>query len=187
MKKIIALAALVAVGFAVNASAFTFDKGNMTYSAMPFYSMPTGDMGDIVDGSLGFGLSGEYLVQDNIKVGLELGYAFSYGATGATKTADKDFDINVLNIGPMVKYFVTQDKTTYYGVAGIELYNWNTAKLGTLLPSDSGTDLGFNLGGGVSYEINKTITGGLDLRYHTVGGDFDGDFINFGAKFDYKF
>lgn len=187
MKKVIALAVLVAVGFAVSASAFTFEKSKVTIGVMPVYSMPQGDMGDTVDGSLGLGVSGEYLVQDNIKVGLDLGYAFSYGAKGATKTADKDFDIKVLNIGPMVKYFMTKDKFTYYGVAGLGLYNWTSAKIGTIIPSDSGTDFGFNIGVGGSYEINNNWTGGLDLRYHSVGGDLDANLLNLGFKFDYKF
>lgn len=186
MKKILVLAAVVAVGFAVNASAFTFEQSKLTLSAMPFYSMPTGDMGDVVDNALGFGIGAEYLVQDNIKVGLEMGYV-SYGAADDIEALDSDYDMSILNIGPTAKYFVTRDMLTFYGVAGIEFYNWTSAKIANLVPETDGTDLGFNLGAGVGYEINKNITGGAELRYHTVGGDLEGDFINLGFKFDYKF
>ena len=180
MKKILVLAAVVAVGFAVNASAFTFDKAKLTYGAMPFYSMPTGDAGDVLNSSLGLGVSADYLLQDNIKVGLELGYAFGYEFD-----ANSDYSFSVLNIGPVAKYFVTRDMLTFYGVAGIELYHSSLNK--TVAGYDSSSDLGLNLGGGIGYEVNKNMTAGAELRYHTVGGDLDADFINLGFKLDYKF
>ncbi|MDA8243300.1 MAG: outer membrane beta-barrel protein [Elusimicrobia bacterium] len=187
MKKAMAIAALLAVGSAASASAFTFDQNKMTYGAMLFDSMPQGDMGDAVSSSLGLGVSGEYLLKDNIKVGLEMGYGFSYDAKGAVKAVDSNYNVKVFNIGPTAKYFITRDKITYYGLVGLGLYHWSSAKLGNLVASDSGTDFGINLGGGAAYELNKNWTGGLDLRYHSVGGDLDSNFVNVGLKLDYKF
>ncbi|MEI7529186.1 MAG: hypothetical protein WCK76_09590 [Elusimicrobiota bacterium] len=71
MKKTMIIAALVAVGLSVSASAFTFEKSKLTLGVMPVYSMPQGNRGDVLDNSLGLNISGEYVVQDNIKSALK--------------------------------------------------------------------------------------------------------------------
>jgi len=187
MKKTIVIAALVTAGFSISASAFTFEKNKMTVGVMPFYSIPQGDQGDVLENSLGLGISGEYLVRDNVKIGLEMGYAFGYDAKGALKRLDSDYDLKVFNFGPTVKYFGTSEKLTYYAVAGLGFYNWKTPEIANRVPADSGTDFGLNVGFGAGYELDPNWIGGLELRYHTVSGDLDTDFINLGIKLDYKF
>ena len=185
--KIIIIAALAAISFSVSAAAFTFEKSKLTLGAMPVYSMPQGDRGDVLDNSLGLVISGEYLVQDNIKLGLEMGYVFGYDAKGKYKQWDSDYDVKVFNFGPTVKYFVINEKLSYYAVAGLGFYNWKSAEIANHFPADSGTDFGLNVGFGAGYEFNTNWIGGLELRYHTVGRDLNTDFINLGFKLDYKF
>ncbi len=187
MKKTMIIAALAAVGLSASASAFTFEKSKLTLGVMPVYSMPQGNRGDVLDNSLGLNISGEYVVQDNIKLGLEMGYAFGYDAKGRYKLWDSDYDIKVFNFGPTVKYFGTNEKLSYYAVAGLGFYNWKSAEIVNRVPADSGSDFGLNVGFGAGYELSTNWTGGLEMRYHTVGGDLNTDFINLGFKLDYKF
>ena len=72
MKKTMIIAALAAVGLSASASAFTFEKSKLTLGVMPVYSMPQGNRGDVLDNSLGLNISGEYVVQDNIKLKSQL-------------------------------------------------------------------------------------------------------------------
>ncbi len=175
MKKILFLSALVFACPSARAAGLTVEQSKLTLGEVLFYSMPTGDAGDALKGSLGFGVYGDYAIQDNIKVGLETGYIFGYDVKGGS--SDK---VTVFNIGPTAKYFITQDKVTYYGVAGLGMYR-------SSFDAGSSTDLGLSLGGGATCEFDKNWAAGAELRYTHVGGDFDSDFINLGFKLDYKF
>lgn len=186
MKKTIAIVAVAMMGLTVSASAFTFEKNKLSLDAGFIYSMPQGDTSDSIGSALGLGVSGDYQIADNMKVGLELART-SYGESDDMNDLGFNYDLSILNFGPTFKYFIAKDKLTYFGVFGIGMYSWSMDAITGVQPKTDGTDMGFSIGGGATYAINEKWGVGADLRYHTVGGDIDADFINLGIKGTYKF
>lgn len=173
MKKVmIALLLLSVCGSAVFAGEWKKD-GSVAIGA----AMPMGDIGDIVDGSMAWGFDYDgYKINDNVSIGAGLFYTNADGKdsadiAGFTNVDLSAYEFSTMGITPFVKYGKEVDlggkKANLYGTFGLGFYTSDSNAPG----SDSSTDFGFNLGGGLMYPIADKMNLGLDLKYHSVSAD----------------
>lgn len=187
MKKIIA--AILVLG--VCTPVFAAGEIQKTGGVMLGYGMPGSDLGDIVDGGIGFGLDFDgYKVNDMWSVGASFIYT-----TGSGEIASiADYDISTMGLTPYAKYSKEVDlggkKFTAFGLAGVGFYSVNVETTGTgifngINTDESETEFGFNLGGGLMYPINDKMQVGADIRYHLVASNLS--YFIPAAKFTYSF
>lgn len=186
MKKlVIAIVAIAALGSAVFAGEWKKDG-----SLLLGYGMPSGDIGDVIDGGIAFGADYDgYKVNDNVMIGGEFIYT---GGSGSVLTVDYDF--SVIGITPYVKYTKEVDlggnKADIYGLFGMGMYFGSTdvtypAGYSALDSSASDSDFGFNFGGGIMFPLKDNMKLGADLRYHLMSSDVS--YFIPAAKFTYSF
>lgn len=190
MKKvIIALLVLGAFGTSVFAGEWKKDG-----SVMLGYAMPSGDVGDDLDGGVAFNFAYDgYKINDNFSLGAE----FLYTGTSGEVTGVADIDFSVMGILPYAKYSKEVDmggnKADVYGIFGMGMYIGSTEidyaaaynTLGFADTDDSESEFGFNIGGGIMFPMGDKMKIGADLRYHMVAED-----VNYfipSAKFTYSF
>lgn len=190
MKKvIIALLVLSACGTAVFAGEWKKEG-----SVLLGYAMPGGDVGDLLDSSISFGLDFDgYKINDNVTIGAGFFY------TGNTKSNDLlgvayDYTVSAYGLSPYAKYSKEVDmsgkKMNVYGLAGLGMYGVSQklefTGANAIFNSDtSESKFGFNIGGGAMYPLNDKMQLGLDLRYHIVASDLS--YFIPAAKFTYSF
>lgn len=122
-------------------------------------------------------LSASKRVDELLSWGVETTYAWAH-----EYRVQSGLDLRMFSLTPFVKVSVPEGNLVYYGQLGAGVYQWSQPAFtsgGTLYASDSGSSLGLNLGGGVSYPFWFGLRAALDLRWHHVfnmeGSNFDLD------------
>ncbi|OGR96978.1 MAG: hypothetical protein A2016_05640 [Elusimicrobia bacterium GWF2_62_30] len=111
-------------------------------------------------------LSASKRVDELLSWGLETSYAWNY-----KYRVQSGLDLRMFSLTPFVKATFPEGNLLYYGVLGAGVYQWSQPAFsagGTRYSSDSGSSLGLNLGGGVSYPFWLGLRAALDLRWHHV-------------------
>lgn len=94
-----------------------------------------------------------------------------------------DDNVNVLEVNFNGNYyFYSQDIFSFYGLGGL-----NFARASYNGPGDNDwddTEIGLNLGGGINFELGKTVVPFSELRF-TIG-DYDQFVISGGLKFNLR-
>lgn len=165
MKKLIVAIAMIA-GFSAlgQAADYKYEVGFGLVDSMPMSS----DLKDAAKSALGFNFYGDYQINEMFTGGIEIG-SLSYDAKGALKDMGlKSFD--TMTYGVRGKYVKPMDfgsrKGKIYGIVGIASYGYETDPSGS-----DGSDMGFNLGGGIDLEVAPQWLVGFELRYHLVSHD----------------
>lgn len=177
-KAIIALLVLTVCGAAVFAGEMKKEA-----SAVLGMAMPMGDTGDALKSGIGLGLEYEgYKINDMFSVG----GGFFY--TSGDIKANTSYSATIWGLTPFAKYSKEMDlagkKATVYGLFGLGFYGTSSdAPL-----SDSATDIGFNLGGGIMFPLQDKMSLGFDLKYHNIMTEGDSTtYLVPGVKFTYSF
>ncbi len=149
--------------------------------------IPLGDLSD--GGKTGFGLnlSGKYLLNDNMAVGLNLGYN-GFG------TDLKGFTFSFMPITGLFEYHINLDQFTPYVGADLGLYNYRYKMKGEIMGekfnnSDSEIYFGFAPTVGALYNINSDIALTANAKYNFVLTEDDPSSflgINFGIVYKIK-
>ena len=190
MKKvIIALLVLTACGTSVFAGEMQKEG-----SVLLGYAMPSGDVGDVVDGGVAFGLDYDgYKINDMWSVGGTFLYTSGSGDTTILGSS-YDYDVKTWGLTPYAKYSKEVDlggkKWNMYGLAGVGYYSASLkvdypAPFTAFSTDESDTKFGFNFGGGAMYPLNDKMQLGLDLRYHAIYSDLS--YFIPSVKFSYMF
>jgi len=183
MRKIAAMFVFVAL-LAGNASA---EAGKITTSLMTGVAIPvSGNWAsskgtDASGAGYDFGykqsfagaIAADYQFQEMFAAGLELGYNFNHKIK-ANQSDLEGGDEKILQITPYLKVTGKKmDKWTPYGILGLGLYSMKLTdekdnSTGVTTAASSVGYLGFNLGGGMMYDLSANMQLGLDLRWHHI-------------------
>ncbi len=186
MKKLIAAILVLGVCTPVFAAGEIQKNGGV----MLGYAMPGDDVGDIIDGGIGFGLDFDgYKINDMWSIGGTFMYTSGSGET-TVLGSNIDYDVATWGLTPYAKYSKEVDlggkKATAFGLAGVGLYGVSVeASAGGVTADASDTEFGFNLGGGLMFPLQDKMEIGLDVRYHIVASDLT--YFIPAVKFTYSF
>ncbi len=133
------LALFLTIAFQSTADAQVSAEGDFTVGAGIGFGSAVGGWGG---GEPGIGINGYYGITDDIRAGL----GFIYYLVGESDFSSTEFNIDGHYI------FKNEDDLVLYGLAGISYgtYSWNTG-----FGSISASTTGFNLGGGVEYDLGS--------------------------------
>jgi len=124
------------------------------------------------------GAQGRYNIVNNVRIAPDMMFIFP-------KDRVLGFDVNlnvhyVFNLSPSLKGL------SLYPLAGFSMMNWRYSGRtvhNVKIPSDSGTDFGFNLGAGGSYNLNNTSFLNLEMKYTFSDVDCFTFTLGYGIKF----
>jgi len=149
--------------------------------------IPTAKGADYV--GFGGGVSGEYLVTENIGIGLNLGYYILDSESGTTGGVKYSASSYLMPVAFNAKYYFVNDEIKVYGGLDLGYYTIGVkSKIGSF--SISGSDGYFGLAPVVGLQFGLTPTLALDVntKYNVIltKGDSTG-MIGFNAGIVYKF
>jgi len=181
MKKALAAVSLVAL---MSCAAFA-EVGHVTASILPGASIPVGSgwantFGvDPIGGNYNYGydtsfalaVSADYQFSESLAAGLEIGDSFNY-TSKQMPTNDSGMNVRILQFTPYIKVIgKTMDKLTPYGILGMGVYSTKMSDEvfnNETLTYSAVNYFGFNIGGGVMYDLAKNIQLGVDVRWHRI-------------------
>ena len=79
--------------------------------------------------------------------------------------------VRIFSFTPFLRVASLRGKTTWFGVVGAGIYHWSRpsySAAGESFPSDSGSSLGINMGGGATRPFLDAWQLGVDLRWHHI-------------------
>lgn len=153
-------------------------------------SMPMGDFGDVAKMGFHIGGFGAARLSETspIKIRAELVYN-RFGAEGFEDVGEVDVDGNysILSItGNAIYDLPAEGMVRPYVMGGLGLYRF-TASVDADIPgagdvdsSASETEFGFNIGGGLNFQLSGFATF-VEIRYHSADADYIP--ISFGIRF----
>jgi opacity protein-like surface antigen len=161
MKKVLValmlICSLTAAGFAA--------VGTTSVSVLGGYAIPAGgDWGNTNTGYKGsFALAGggDYQFHDMLAAGVEGGYNFKH-----ENQAVSSIEIKMWYVTPYLKILHKQDIITFFGIIGAGIYGFNSDNNVFKDANNSITAFGFNVGGGVMFDVAENIQAGIDARWH---------------------
>jgi opacity protein-like surface antigen len=151
--KISAICALILVSFTANAQ--------LKIGAGLNFGLPTGDFGDIAKLGIGGGISGKYMLNDNMSLGLGISYL------SFTEKEDSKGKYNILPIAANFSYYFATEGFKPY--AGLDLgmasfvYKYDGTKFG-----DSETKLCFAPVVGFEYGFSDNLALDVNAKYMIV-------------------
>ncbi len=125
---------------------------------------------------------------DNIGININSAYAINEDWEAAISIAhifEKDYvNWNVLDLDGHYVFYHGESSINAYGLAGFSFNFWKvkipaSEYMGVQIPevTDSGTEIGFNLGVGLNYAISERINLAPEIRYTIM----DGSYLRLGA------
>ncbi len=173
MRKIITTVALtISLMFGVKAQ-----QGEILGGVNLGYMLPLGTFGDAVDGGIGYGLSGKYLLTDNVAVGINANYfalslkaASSYFVTSTQFHLAGDYFFGTEELRPYagVDFGLTQYKFDGFGFEVKENY------------------LSYGVGGGLMYFFNDNFGANGQVRFNGINAKESSNYISIGLGITYK-
>jgi len=173
MKKIITAVALTAsLMFGAKAQ-----QGEALGGVNIGYMLPTGTFGDLVDGGLGYGISGKYFLTDNITAGVNANYfALSLKSASSYSISSTQFHLSG-------DYFFLTDEVRPY--AGID-FGLTQFKAESFASEAKSNYLSFGVGGGLMYFINDDFAINGMVRYNSIRADEAANYLSIGLGVTYK-
>lgn len=137
---------------------------------------------DDVDNDLGLRIEGLYSINEEIRTSADLTYFFP--------KSEGDVDISLLGVNINAHYiFYNEDGVTAYGLGGLNIAvvtvdtpSQTVPGFGTFGGSDSETEVGLNLGGGVEYMLDFADLFG-EAKIGGLAGDADQFVLAVGLRF----
>ncbi len=192
MKKIIAIISVLLVAVSLNA------QGKFALSVNGDVALPMGNFGDIAKTGFGGLVAGVYSINDNLQATLKAGYLTWSTETPANLAAqvaaqNANLEEGTLTSIPVLvgaRYVAGKGKLKPYGAAELGMHFTSTEVPSVTLPTGqtvgggttSDSNFGFGFGGGVYYEVAKTVDLELNAQYNIIStsGSSSG-FINVGV------
>ncbi len=125
-----------------------------------------GDTGSVFRYSPDVTVAGGKRVDDNLSYGLETSYS-----SGHRNKTVRDMKVRIFSFTPFLRVASLSGEKTYFGILGAGIYHWNRPSYGAAgenFTSDSGSSLGINMGGGVTYPFWDALQIGIDLRWRHI-------------------
>lgn len=164
---------IVAVFAAAPASASDYSLAAGGGIDIPF----SGVWGDTVAGfkpAAAFKVSVEKPLDNLLSYGLDTSLSLSH-----ENRKLPDLKIKIFSLIPYLKAFFTRGGRSYYGFAGVGLYQWAQTSFhsaGAARAEASGTSPGLLLGGGLNHKFWRNSTASFEVRWNHVfnmqGGNF---------------
>ena len=192
MKKVIVFAMLAVLA----ATPVFADKGEFWFGLNGGISGPQGDFGDDADMGFHGTLTTTYFLTPVLGIGADVGYHW-WGATdsfdddlkfldedlGATFPSGAEGSFSGIQVTGQATFMIPMEgKSRPYLTGGLGIYS---TKVGVenaefLVDSESSSDFGFNLGGGINWMVSPMYQVGIGAAYHSIQGDEDeGTKLNF--------
>lgn len=171
MKKLLSIGCLVLGMMFISTTAIMAQDGQIKIGPGLIY-------GSEVE-SLGIKVDGYYSINEEFRIGVDLGYYFP----DKTTIFGTEFKTNYFAINLNGNYiFYNEDELMAYGLAGINILSISTSVGGT---SDSASETGLNLGAGLEYALDFGSLFG-ELKFAGIGGDADQLVLGAGVRFSIK-
>jgi hypothetical protein len=174
---------LVAAVLLVAAASAKADEHKYTVSILPGVSIPAfglwesnGTSGTNINfgynSSFYTAIAADYRLNNYLAAGLEIGRDWKHSPKQLPPTGT-GAEMSSVQVTPYVRVFKKVDEFTPYGILGLGMYSMHENEFdapgdGYAQAARTSTYLGFNVGGGVMYDINKDLQLGIDLRLHHV-------------------
>jgi opacity protein-like surface antigen len=132
-------------------------------------------------GNIGINFNGAYEITETWEAAL-----------GFTHIFEKDYSsYNILDLDGHYKFYQHDEKLNVYGLAGLGFTFWKVTipamnvGFGISTPeiSDTGTEVGLNLGVGLNYKLTDNLNLAPEIRYTIM----DGSYLRIGASVQYMF
>jgi len=175
------LLTIAALSFVLMTShSFADDRASLT--AWGGLGLPTGYLGDLYDSGIGFEGNFEYLVTPSLGITASAGYYSWSDSQELEEFFDESFDISLSTIPLLagVRYYVIPWSTSPYLSAevGLHIVSWDESFMGETA-SDSGSDIGFGVGGGLLLFLNPDFQLDAHVKYNSINTERDSlDFIS---------
>ena len=139
--------------------------------------LPFGDFSDQASTGFSMGLTGDYVVGENLAVGGELGWHSFGGSDDVEKKLSVQYGtpvnltFRVVPITVHAKYFLPTGQTLTPFVKGaLGIYNVlnRVEREGSSDVEHSSTRIGFQVGGGADFNTATSIRYGFDVLYHYI-------------------
>jgi opacity protein-like surface antigen len=153
--------------------------GNTWFGATGGLGFPTGDYGDVAATGWNIGATGTHMVNDNWGFGGDLGMHRWGGSDELNDSVELAFGPGsewnwsaIQATGHAMYRFPTTGSARPFVRAGLGIYSLS-AKLETPSgdDSDSQSEVGFNIGGGMNFLTQGNMMWGFDGTYHIVNTD----------------
>ena len=162
---------------------FSISQAQINVGATIGPQIPMGSFGDSFNVGFGFNAAGKYMLQENMAVGLNLGYS-RFG------TDSDGFSGSMVPITGLFEYHFTSGKFKPYIGADLGLYRYGVKyEISGSTSKDSEIYFGFAPTGGVLYGLNENLSLCANLKLNYVIAEGDGVTwlgLNFGAFFKIK-
>lgn len=150
---------------AVSLMATAAHAAPLTFGVKAGMSMPTGDVGDLVDPGFAGGAYGDMWISPQMAIGADIVGNF-FGGDGAS------LDIIQFGVHGMNKFNMEGGSFTPWIQYGLGAYNGQStieSPLGDI--EDSSTDLGIHGGAGVEFGRSPAMKFGVGFEYHNIFTD----------------
>jgi outer membrane protein W len=152
--KISAICALVLFSFTANAQMKIGVGGGI--------GLPMGDFGDVFKMGFGGGVSGKYMLNDNLALGVGIGY-MTFSAKD--EFGGSDYKYSVIPITASVAYYFATEGFKPYVGADFGMY---MGKVKTPVGDASGSDLGFAPTVGFEYDLSESMALDVNAKYNYI-------------------
>jgi hypothetical protein len=142
----------------------TTSKAQISIGAKAGIAMPMGDFGDSYGMGFGGSAIGEYALNDNMAVGLNVGF-YTFGGKDLPSGVTASF--NIIPIIADFKYFFMTEGFMPYVGAGLGMYMM-TSKSETSLMSFSVSESGFGFAPKAGFWMGEGFKYGASLEYNIV-------------------
>lgn len=161
LTKILAICALVLISFTANAQLKLGVGGGI--------ALPMGDFGDAVKTGFGVNVGGKYMLNDNMALGLDLGY---HMFSAKEEVDGYDLKFSVIPIAPsFTYYFATEGFKPYAGV-NVGFYMGKTkVEYEGVSMSTTETKLGFAPILGFEYALGEKMGLDVNAKYNYITSD----------------
>lgn len=188
MKKLFAIISVLLIAVSLNA------QGKFAVSVNGDVALPMGNFGDLAKTGFGGLVAGVYNATPNIQVTLKSGYlTWSTETPASIQAAASSVNEGTLTSIPVLvgaRYVAGKGKLKPYGAAELGMHFTSTEVPSVTLPTGQSvgggtttdSNFGFGFGGGVYYEVAKTVDLELNAQYNIIStsGNSSG-FINVGV------
>lgn len=163
MKKLSLLFLVLFCFFSFSANAQIYGGATLGLQA------PIGDFGDAADMGFGINLTGKYMLNENMAVGLNLGYNRFGGEDWDLGEGDYKISYSMIPITGLFEYHFGGDVVKPYLGADLGLYSFGaTVKYGGESESDSELYIGFAPVAGILYDLNENLKLCANIKFHNV-------------------
>ncbi len=134
------------------------------------YANPMGDFGDSFDGAMAYGLRAE--IQPLPRLGIEAAYVrHTHEPSGG---GDAELEISDLTID--ARFYLIPGPVRPFLAGGVGFYAW---KMTSGLGDDSGSEMGWNAGAGVAFDLSKNLSLGAEAMYHSFKPEDSDEAVNY--------